>query len=248
MDLPLKGTKVLITRPVAQTQTLSEKLTLLGADVLVFPVIEIVAISPDFWPTIKFTKQDMLVFVSRNAVINFMTGFKGRLLEKTQCVAVGAATAQCLKEAGLPVDIQAPPPAGSDSLLALPEMQNVENKQVMIVRGEAGRELLANTLIARGATISYLDVYRRCIPRYDLKRVTKALSADWLVVTSVAGLQNLCQIMNNEAIKFKMLLVVSTRIKQVAVELGFQHIVVSEDVCDAAVVNRIVEIGQENGK
>ena len=44
-----------------------------------------------------------------------------------------------------------------------------------------------------------------------------------------------------------MLLVVSERIKQVAVELGFQHIVVSDDVSDAAVVNRIVEIGQENG-
>jgi uroporphyrinogen-III synthase len=248
MDLPLKGIKVLITRPEAQTHALSQKLNLLGADVLVFPVIEIVVISPEFWPTITITKQDMLVFVSRNAVTSFIAGFKGTLPENTQCVAVGAATAQCLTQAGFTVDIQAPPPAGSDSLLTLSEMQNVANKQVMIVRGEAGRELLADTLIARGATISYLEVYRRCMPSYDVKRVAEALTADWLVVTSVTGLENLCQMMNNEAIKFKMLLVVSTRIEQVAVGLGFQHIVVSKDVCDAAVVNRIVEIGQENGK
>jgi hypothetical protein len=40
---------------------------------------------------------------------------------------------------------------------------------------------------------------------------------------------------------------VSTRIEQVAKELGFQHVVVSDDVNDGAVINRIVEIGQNNG-
>ena len=36
-------------------------------------------------------------------------------------------------------------------------------------------------------------------------------------------------------------------IEQVAKELGFQHVVVTNDVNDDAVINRIVEIGQKNG-
>ena len=68
-----------------------------------------------------------------------------------------------------------------------------------------------------------------------------------MLVTSVAGLENLCQIVNNDVIKLKTLLVVSTRIEQVAKELGFQHVVVSDDVNAGAVINRIVEIGQKNG-
>jgi uroporphyrinogen-III synthase len=248
MGLPLKGIRVLVTRPEAQAKTLLERLVTLGAEVVALPVIEIVAIAPTSWLAVDLTEQDMLIFVSRNAVLSFMAGFEGTLPEEMQCVAVGAATAKCLFESGLTVDIQAPPPAGSESLLALSEMQDMTDKRVVIVRGETGRELLADTLIARGATITYLEVYRRCVPNYDGTRVTEALSVDWLIVTSVAGLQNLCQIVNNEGIKLKMLLVVSERIKQVAVGLGFQHVVVSEDVSDAAVVSRIVKIGQENGK
>lgn len=248
MELPLKGVKVLVTRPEAQAQTLSERLGSFGAEVLALPTIEIVAIPPASWPLVSFIEQDMLVFVSRNAVQCFAAGFKRELPNNLQCVAVGAATARCMADLGLKVDIQAPPPAGSDSLLALPEMQDVAGKQVMIVRGETGRELLADTLTARGATISYLEVYRRCIPSYDLTRLADVLSVDWLVVTSIVGLQNLCHIVNNDALKLKNLLVVSRRIEQFAIALGFQHVVVSVDVSDAAVVNRIVEIGQDNGK
>jgi len=248
MDLPLKGVKVLVTRPAEQANTLSEALLAEGAAVVSLPVIEIEAIDPAIWTSMDLSEQTMLVFVSRNAVQYFVAGFKGKLPEEIQCVAVGAATARCMLALDLRVDIQAPPPAGSESLLALPAMQFMAGKQVMIVRGETGRELLADTLVARGATISYIEVYRRCVPSYDEARIAEAMTVDWLVVTSVAGLENLCQIVNNEAIKLKILLVVSTRIEQVAIGLGFQHVVVTEDVSDTAVVERIVEIGQKNGK
>ena len=127
-------------------------------------------------------------------------------------------------------------------------MQDMAGKRVLIVRGQTGRELLAETLAARGATIHYLEVYRRCLPAYDVERIAEAMQVDWVLVTSVAGLENLCQIVNNDAIKLKMLLVVSKRIEQVAKELGFQHVVVTNDVNDDAVINRIVEIGQKNGQ
>ena len=247
MDQPLNGIGVLVTRPEGQAKTLSDKLSGLGAHVVSLPVIEVVPIAATLWADVDISIQDMLIFVSRNAVTSFLAGHDGAMLANKQCIAVGAATAQCMVENGLTVDIQAPPPAGSESLLALPAMQDTAGKRVLIVRGETGRELLAETLAARGATIHYLEVYRRCLPAYGDERIAKAMQADWMIVTSVAGLENLCQIVNNDAIKLKMLLVVSTRIEQVAKKLGFQHVVVTNDVNDDAVINRIVEIGQKNG-
>jgi uroporphyrinogen-III synthase len=145
-------------------------------------------------------------------------------------------------EKGLRVDIQAPAPAGSESLLALTEMQDVAGQKMMIVRGETGRELLADTLRARGANIQYLEVYKRCLPRYTQEEVTRALKVDTIIVTSVAGLENLCQLINDETMKHKMLVVVSERIKQVALGLGFQRIAVTDDVSDTAIADHVVKI------
>ncbi|MBT3504939.1 MAG: uroporphyrinogen-III synthase, partial [Piscirickettsiaceae bacterium] len=74
MGLPLKGIRVLVTRPEAQAKTLLERLVTLGAEVVALPVIEIVAIAPTSWLAVDLTEQDMLIFVSRNAVLSFMAG------------------------------------------------------------------------------------------------------------------------------------------------------------------------------
>lgn len=242
MHLPLEGQKIVLTRPKRQIQGLTERLSAVGAEPIAFPVIEIESIAVSEWPVMSLEAYDMVVFVSCNAVHHFMDQYVGPLPEQIQWVAVGAATANCMTERGLAVAVQAPPPAGSESLLALPDMQAVEGKRILIVRGETGRELLAETLTARGATIMYLAVYRRCLPTPEQATLTQVAGADWLVVTSVAGLENLCRLVNNSAIKHKILLVVSERIKQVAIGLGFQQVVVTDDVSDAAIVDRIVEI------
>ncbi|CUA86303.1 uroporphyrinogen-III synthase [Pseudidiomarina woesei] len=49
----------------------------------------------------------------------------------------------------------------SDALLQLPELQDVAHQQWLLVRGRGGRELAADTLRARGAHVTYLEVYQR---------------------------------------------------------------------------------------
>jgi uroporphyrinogen-III synthase len=247
-NLPLTGSSILVTRPREQARKVSEALARLGANVVAMPVIEIVPTATETWPKKAIAEQDMLIFVSRNAVACFIRGMAEQLPPSTRLVAVGAATARCMVEKGLRVEIQAPAPAGSESLLALTEMQKVAGQKIMIVRGETGRELLADTLRARGANIQYLEVYRRCLPRYTIEEVTRALRVDTIIVTSVAGLENLCQLINDEMMKHKALIVVSERIKQVAMELGFQHIAVTDDVSDTAIIDRVVKTGQNNGE
>ena len=85
-------------------------------------------------------------------------------------------------------------------------------------------------------------MYKRCLPRYTLEEVTRALKVDTIIVTSVAGLENLCQLINDEMMKHKALIVVSERIKQVAMGLGFQRIAVTDDVSDTAIVDHVVKI------
>jgi uroporphyrinogen-III synthase len=54
-----------------------------------------------------------------------------------------------------------PETANSEGLLALPELQDVTGKCVLLVKGEGGRDLLRATLAARGAVVRALEVYRR---------------------------------------------------------------------------------------
>lgn len=137
--LPLAGSTILVTRPKQQAKELSEALAGLGAKVVSMPMIEIVPVAMKIGYKKAIAEQDMLIFVSRNAVAFFITGMTEQLSPSTRLVAVGAATARCMEEKGLRVDIQAPAPAGSESLLALTEMQGVAGQKVMIVRGETGR-------------------------------------------------------------------------------------------------------------
>ena len=78
----------------------------------------------------------------------------------------------------------------SESLLQLPELQQVAGQRWLIIRGNGGRELLADSLRARGAEVHYWQVYQRT--RRDVDGA--ACFADWqnnigvIVVTSAEQL------------------------------------------------------------
>jgi uroporphyrinogen-III synthase len=240
-NFPLTGTTILVTRPKKQAIAITKVLVEKGAEIVLMPMIEIVSVSDKVLDEKIIVEQDMIIFVSRNAVTHFKAGIMFKLSSRTRLVAIGSATARCMEEKGLRVDMIGPTPAGSESLLALPEMQTVVGLKIMIIRGESGRELLADTLKMRGANIRYLELYKRCLPNYKAEEITRAQMVDTIIVTSVTGLENLCHLISNHMIKHKLLIVVSERIKQVAIKLGFQHIAVTDDVSNNAILDCVVE-------
>jgi uroporphyrinogen-III synthase len=243
-DLPLNGLKVLVTRPQTQAQLLSDLITEQGGSAIRFPVITIKQLDTHLWADSNLVDVAMIIFVSRNAVSHFVSGLRNELPKTIALVAVGKGTAEAMHQQGLTVDLQPTQAVGSEGLLAMPELAQVAGKKIVIVRGKGGRELLADTLIARGATISYIEVYERCIASPNREQCDAALLADAIVCTSVAGVTNLKQLLKNdiETVMLKPLIVLSERIKQHALSLGFNQVDVSADASDQAIMQRLMEM------
>lgn len=110
--------------------------------------------------------------------------------------SVGAATGQILADYGLDVSW---PERGDDSeaLLDLPafaESLRVPNPRALIMRGDTGREMLADHLRGQGVAVDYLPLYRRRLPAYapgELPRRVAAERLNGLVVSSGQGFEHL---------------------------------------------------------
>ena len=105
----------------------------------------------------------MLVFVSTNAVQYAFPLLPDQLPLDIGVAAIGQATANALDAVGLPATL-VPERMDSEGLLALPELADLRGRHVIVLRGNGGRELLADTLVERGATLQQVEVYRRRLP------------------------------------------------------------------------------------
>lgn len=246
----LVGQRILVTRPETQADNLAGLIQSAGAIPILFPVIRIEALEPSTWQSFSLEQYDWLIFVSRNAVECFRNGLQQVLPERLKLAAVGEGTAKAMTEAGLRVDCQPEIATGSEGLLQMPAMQAVQGQRIVIVRGEGGRELLADTLRSRGATIDYIEVYRRGLAIHDRRSCISAMHADKLICTSVAGVDNLCRILTEfKADLFcKPVIVVSERIADYARKIGFRWVEVSHGASDDAVLQTLIEMDKQHGQ
>ena len=168
---PLTALSVLVTRPAAQAKSLCARIDASGGEAIAFPVMAIEPIAV----TAATRNVDLLIFTSVNAAQHGLAHVDRK---SARIAAIGKATAAALKSADMNVDVTAPPPHTSESLLAMPELTDVAGKQILIVRGEGGRDALRTTLADRGAAVDYLDVYRR-IPASPSATEVAALEDRW---------------------------------------------------------------------
>lgn len=245
----LQGLGVLVTRPAEAAARLGEAVETAHGRPILFPAVEIAAAAePEAVRTQlkQAGRYDLLIFVSRNAVEYGFDLLPDTLPASQQVAAVGASTAAALEDCGLEPTL-VPQRYDSEGLLELPQLADMTGKRVLILRGNGGRELLADTLRERGAEVDYAEVYRRLIPQRSAANLVKGWEnwIDVVVVSSGEILDNLVQMLGDDGLaKLQQtpLVVVSERIAEQARTRGLRKLHLAANATDDAILAALCEL------
>lgn len=200
----LQAKTIAITRPTGQATKLVALLSDAGASVVDFALIAIAPLDDYEKADAQFKQLDQvdrLIFISSNAVHNAMPRIQALwpkgLPAQLKFAAIGPVTAQTLAEYGIQSVLIPQDRFDSESLLAMPEMQVVSAQNIMIVRGIGGRELLAQTLSQRGATVNFAECYQRINPQTNCDAIYDAQTqqplCEAIIVTSSEAMRHLIE-------------------------------------------------------
>lgn len=155
-----------LTRPGGVVEPLRIVLEQRGVDSIVQPLINIASIPVEDRELITLYPGDICIFISVNAVEQGLTNLAPQIRELgCPILAVGRATASAISAAGF--DVSVPSQADSEGLLDLDILHGVKGKQIVLVKGEGGRGLLAEALCERGADVVSYVCYRRAPTEID---------------------------------------------------------------------------------
>lgn len=169
--------RVIVTRPMAQGQRLVGELRALGVEAVALPLIEIAGpadpqVLRRAWDELP---QDALaMFVSANAVEQFFAQRPPGVSWPSSVAAgsSGPGTSAALRAAGVPASqILDPGPDGpfdTDTLWQRKlAARDWTGRRVLVIRGERGRDWLAQQLREAGAQLRFVAAYRRLVPKLD---------------------------------------------------------------------------------
>jgi uroporphyrinogen-III synthase len=250
------GWRLLLTRPAAECEALAATLAEAGVFSRSLPLLETEALAET--PAQRATILDLdrynaVIVVSKPAArlaLSLIERHRAQPATGPRWFSVGAATAQILDHYLQPHGLQASCPSegdDSEALLALPQLDEalrVPSPRVLIMRGEGGRELIAETLRQRGVTVDYLELYRRVRPQYPAGTLTRLIEQEHLnalLVSSAQGLDNLCQLAAGAWAELARLplLVPSPRVAELARAAGARQVIDCRGASAAAVLTAL---------
>ncbi|MFF7707397.1 uroporphyrinogen-III synthase [Pseudomonas sp. NPDC007930] len=244
--------RLLITRAQPGADAQAQALRGLGHYASVLPLMAIEALAPSAAQRARLAAladYQAVIAVSQPAaqLLGEHLAAEGLAAPVQNVFAVGAATAATLREFGLPAQS---PQGGEDSeaLLAFAPLRAClaqPGGRVLIVRGEGGREALADGLLEQGAGIDYLELYRRRCPVLDGRVLLGRIEAERLnalVVSSGQGFEHLHALAGEAwpALAGLPVFVPSQRVAGLAVAAGAQHVIVCAGAGTSALAQRLV--------
>lgn len=230
----------LVVRPARQADELVQLLRQHGHHPLCCPLLETRAGDelsrlPQLLP-----HADIVIAVSVHA-IHFAHHFllqTGQTWPHIDYFVVGQASADAFAEVGIVAQCPADP--RSEGLLLLPTLQAIAGKRILILRGNGGRDLIAQTLASRGALVHYCATYERHYPELDGEVLThhwQAAGLDSLLITSGELLQRLLELVPSQQQPWlydRLLVVPSPRVAEQAEAAGFTRIVIAQGASNQA--------------
>jgi len=178
---------LIATRSSLQNQSIINFFKGSSLNVIDYPFIEIEPIFST--PEIKKIIDDMhlfskIIFISSNAAQCFKIISEHHSIkfsDNVQIFAIGPTTKKELsflnKNIFSPID-----QFDSKTLLGLPEIQNVTDESILIVRGVGGKELLKNELEKKQANITYLECYQRIFKLIDFNVIANYSQKETLYI------------------------------------------------------------------
>jgi len=238
---------VLITRPAGQGKQLQAALEAVGFSVRQYPSLKIEAV--ESVEPISLVPFDAIIFVSHNAIQHGAGRLPKELSSTIKLFTPGSGTAASLvarlnREAIFPT-----PLAGTDALLALPELSDVMGQRILIINGINGRETLAEVLRERGADVTQSCVYRS-LPATDPEPLAAWLRHEKLalaVFSSQLALRATLTVLQSDSSVFERfldlpLVVSSEAVLQQAKELGWRgQSLVARSATDADLVAAVIQ-------
>ena len=231
--------RVLITRPLNKSNELAFLLRKHQIVCLTHPLIKITSISSPN-PQLVLSQAGIIIAVSDNAVY-----YAAQQIEQwpsaASYFAVGEKTKQQFE--AIHVTAQSPQKATSEGLLQLSSLVNVKGERVVIIRGNGGREHLAQQLIQRGAKVSYLEVYQRQLVSFsngDSVMQWQQHRINTIVVTSAEILHHLYNNIGESNLSWLQdlcLVVPSERIAKIATFLGAKRVELSHGADNQSILN-----------
>jgi uroporphyrinogen-III synthase len=167
----------LVTRARHQAGQLSEKLRELGAEVVEIPAIEIVP--PESYADLDGALGNLgqyawLIVTSANGVEALagrmrVLGMVADAFAGVKIAAVGSATARALQGLGLRAAVTPAEYVAESLVEALGD--RVQGERVLLVRAMVARDVIPDSLRARGAEVDVADGYRTVIPDRSVTEV-----------------------------------------------------------------------------
>ena len=205
----LQGRRILVTRSREQAPALQNALSLLGAEALNVPLIQIVP--PPSYDELdhaiaSLAEFDYLVLTSVNAVRAFLgrlneKGLGGKALNGLVTVAVGPKSAEALVAEGVNADLT-PEAFRAEGIVALLQ-DKVKGKRVLYPKAALARDLIPSSLKKFGAEVIAPIAYASAIPPEASAKLKKALEngLDLLTFTASSTVINFVKILEPPALE-----------------------------------------------
>ncbi len=239
---------ILITRPLSQVQHLTSLVQKAGFQPILFPVLEVGALQNKA----KKSHYDVIIFISANAVDYAMPVLEQIEHDSSLVCAVGSSTAKRLQHWGMTADVFPKDKASSEALLAMPEVYKLNNQDILIFRGKGGRETLKLGLEKLNNRVEYIEVYERVTPettpQHHQSLATTLHESAVITITSIQSLKSMLYLAEKiddsaaQLLKKMPIVVLSSRIGDFAISVGFSQVIVSKTTDDLGIVGAIKQI------
>ena len=247
------NTHVLITRPEKVGRALAQQLKSIGIDSHCQPFFDYQSLACKITTKklIKQYPQAIVIFVSVAAVEFAHCAVDFSQWQQKRVIAIGSATLKALKAKGL--SAVSPELHTSEGLLTLNilDEKTISGETIIIVRGDGGREHIAQQLTLRGAKVHYLESYKKVWLPVTQKQVQQWRNQriNCIVITSNALLESIVHLIKHSESYWQttcLWIVASERIAEQAKQLGLLNIINANGANDQAMLSAITSYGKNN--